>query len=83
MFKEIHGSVFQFEHYWLILKDFPKWASTMPREDSRKERPQTPDSIDQGGGVDGIMDFERPIGRKAEKANRKRKMMGKILQRNI
>ena len=44
----------------------------MPREDSRKEMPQTPNSIDQGG-VDGIMDFERPIGRKAEKANRKRK----------
>ena len=41
----------------------------MPRKDSRKEMPQTPDSIDQGGGVDGIMDFERPIGRKAEKAN--------------
>ena len=56
-----------------MLKDFPKWASTMPRKDSRKEMPQTPDSIDQGGGVDGIMGFERPIGRKAEKANRKRK----------
>ena len=55
----------------------------MPREDSRKEMPQTPYSIDQGVGVYGIMDFERPIGRKAEKANRKRKMMGKILQRNI
>ena len=49
----------------------------MPREDSRKEMPQTPDSIDQGGGVYGIMDFERPIGRKAEKANRKRKDDGK------
>ena len=49
----------------------------MPRGDSRKEMPQTPDLIDQGGGVDGIMDFERPIGRKAEKANRKRKDDGK------
>ena len=49
----------------------------MPREDSRKEMSKTPDSIDQGGGVDGIMDFERPIGRKAEKANRKRKDDGK------
>ncbi|XP_050253758.1 uncharacterized protein LOC126699825 [Quercus robur] len=48
-------------HDKLILKDFPKWASTMPREDSRKEMPRTPDSIDQGSGVDGIMDFERPI----------------------
>ena len=34
-----------------MLKDFPKWASTMPREDSRKEMPQTSDSIDQGRGV--------------------------------
>nr|POE57628.1 hypothetical protein CFP56_39382 [Quercus suber] len=77
LFKEIHGYFFQFEHCWLILKDFPKWASTMPREESRKEMPQTPDSIDQGGGVDRIMDFERPIGRKAEKANQKRKDDGK------
>ncbi|XP_030944883.1 uncharacterized protein LOC115969389 [Quercus lobata] len=58
-------------------KDYPKWASTMPRGDSRKEMPQTLDLIDQGVGVDGIMDFERPIGRKTEKANRKRKDDGK------
>ena len=49
----------------------------MPRGDSRKEMHQTPNLIDQGVGVDGIMDFERPIGRKAEKANRKRKDDGK------
>ncbi|KAK7841267.1 hypothetical protein CFP56_015612 [Quercus suber] len=24
LFKEIHGSIFQFEHCWKILKDFPK-----------------------------------------------------------
>ena len=77
LFKEIHGSIFEFEHCWLILKDFPKQASTMPREDSRKEMPQTPDSIDQGGGVGDTMDFERLIDRKAEKANRKRKDDGK------
>ena len=82
LFKEIHGSVFQFEHCWLILKNYPKWASTMPREDSRKEMPQTPNSIDQGG-VDGIMDFERPIGRKAERLIEREKMIGKISQRNI
>ena len=48
----------------------------MSRKDSRKEMSQTPNSIDQGG-VDGIVDFERPIGRKVEKANRKRKDDGK------
>ena len=69
MFKGIHGYFFQHEHYWLLLKDFSKCVHTMPREDSRKEVPQTPDSIDQGGGVGDTMDFERPIGRKAENAN--------------
>ena len=49
----------------------------MPREDSRKEMPQTLDSIDQEGRVDDTTDFERPINRKTEKANRKRKNDGK------
>ena len=49
----------------------------MPREDSRKEIPQTIDSIDQERRVDDATDFERPISRKVEQ------MMGKILQRNI
>ena len=49
----------------------------MPREDSRKEMPQTLDSIDQERRVDDTTDFERPISRKAEKANRKRKNDGK------
>ena len=45
----------------------------------RKELPQTPDSIeqDQAGRddvlLDDTMDFHRPIGRKVEKPNRKRK----------
>ena len=77
LFKELYGYFFLYEHCWQMLKDFPKWASTMPREDSRKEMPQTPDSIDQGGGVGDTMNFERLIGRKAEKANRKRKDDGK------
>ena len=49
----------------------------MPREDSRKEMPQTPDSIDQGGRVDDTLDFKRPIGRKPKNANQKRKDDGK------
>ena len=77
LFKELYGYFFLYEHCWQMMKDFPKWASTMPREDSRKEMPQTPDSIDQGGGVGDTMDFERPIDRKAKKANRKRKDDGK------
>ena len=77
LFKGIHGYFFQYEHCWLLLKDFPKCAHTMPREDSRKEMPQTPDSIDQGGRVDDTLDFKRPIGRKPKNANQKRKDDGK------
>ncbi|XP_050290274.1 glutathione S-transferase T3-like [Quercus robur] len=51
LFKELYGYFFLYEHCWQMLKDFPKWASTIPREDSRKEMPQTPDSINQGGGL--------------------------------
>ena len=44
----------------------------MPKERS-KWLPQTPSSIDQvGSNDDNIMVLERPIGRKAEKAKRKR-----------
>ena len=44
----------------------------MPKERS-KWLPQTPSSIDQvGSNDDDIMVLERPIGRKAEKAKRKR-----------
>ena len=77
MFKEIHSSHFQYEHCWLLLKDFPEWVHTTPSENPRKEIPQTLDSIDRGGGVGDTTDFKRPIGRKAEKANRKRKDDGK------
>ena len=41
----------------------------MPSENPTKEIPQTLDIIDQRGRVDDIMDFEKPIGRKAEKTN--------------
>ena len=79
MFKEIYKCNFQFEHCWLLLKNLPKWALNKPKENSRKELPQTPDSIDQDQAVrddvllDDTMDFQRPIGRKAKKPNRKRK----------
>ena len=46
----------------------------MPKERS-KDLPQTSSSIGEVGGEggDNMTEFERPIGRKAEKANRKRK----------
>ena len=61
---------FAFEHCWVVLKNQPKWS--MPKERS-KRLPQTPTSIDQvGSNDDDTMEVERPIGRKAEKAKRKR-----------
>nr|POE56929.1 glutathione s-transferase t3 [Quercus suber] len=63
-------SGFAFEHCWVELKNQPKW--NMPKERS-KGFPQTPSSIDEGGSNDDdTVELERPIGRKAEKAKRKR-----------
>nr|XP_023870492.1 glutathione S-transferase T3-like [Quercus suber] len=63
-------SPFAFEYCWVVLKNQPKWS--MPKERS-KWLPQTPSSVDQVcSNDDDIMEVERPIGRKAEKAKRKR-----------
>ncbi|KAK9994693.1 hypothetical protein SO802_024396 [Lithocarpus litseifolius] len=58
----------------------PKWS--MPKECSRVVLPPTQDSISIADGddvsfVDGTTNFEKPIGRKAEKANQKKKASGK------
>ena len=61
---------FAYEHCWVVLKNQPKWS--MPKERS-KRLPQTPSSIDQvDSNDDDTVVLERPIGRKAEKAKRKR-----------
>ncbi|KAL0005537.1 hypothetical protein SO802_013098 [Lithocarpus litseifolius] len=61
---------FAFEHCWVVLKNQPKWS--VPKERS-KGLPQTQSSIAQvGSNDDDTMVLERPIGRKAEKAKRKR-----------
>ena len=53
-----------------MLKNHPKWSVLKERS---KGLPQTPSSIDQvGSDDDDTMVLERPIGRKAEKAKRKR-----------
>nr|POE99940.1 hypothetical protein CFP56_68069 [Quercus suber] len=54
----------------------------MPKDYSRVVLPPTQDSIsiadeDDVSLVDDTTNFERPIGRKAEKANRKKKASGK------
>ena len=61
---------FAFEHCWVVLKNQPKWS--IPKERS-KRLPQTPSSVDQvNSNDDDTVVLERPIGRKAEKAKRKR-----------
>ncbi|KAL4606002.1 hypothetical protein ACB092_09G070600 [Castanea dentata] len=61
---------FAFEHCWAVLKNQPKWTTLKKKS---KGLPRTPSSIDQvGSNNDDTMVLERPIGRKAEKAKRKR-----------
>ncbi|KAL4598249.1 hypothetical protein ACB092_11G047700, partial [Castanea dentata] len=61
---------FAFEHCWAVLKNQPKWTTLKKKS---KGLPQTPSSIDQvGSNNDDTVVLERPIGRKAEKAKRKR-----------
>ncbi|KAL0011821.1 hypothetical protein SO802_006929 [Lithocarpus litseifolius] len=63
-------STFAFEHCWVLLKNQPKWSMLKERS---KGLPQTPSSIDQvGSNDDDIVVLERPIGKIAEKAKRKR-----------
>ena len=66
-----------------MLKDQPKFADpNNARSRSRSFVPLTPESISIGEGDCGsrlgnTSNFERPIGRKAEKAIRKNKAIGK------
>ena len=61
---------FAYEHCWIVLKNQPKWS--MPKERS-KRLPRTPSSINEvDSNDDDTVVLERPIGRKAEKAKRKR-----------
>ena len=64
-----------------MLKDQPKFADPNNAK-SRLSVPPTPESIsigegDCGSGLGDTSNFERPIGRKAEKAIRKNKATGK------
>ena len=71
---------FLLEHCWLMLKDQPKFAD--PNRRSKVSVPPTPKSTSIGEGdcgsrLDDTSNFERPIGRKTEKAIRKDKTTGK------
>ena len=74
-----------------MLKDQPKFANPNNAK-SRSSVPPTPESIsigegDYGSGLSDISNFERPIGRKAEKAIRKnkatRKDVGEYLTKKL
>ncbi|KAK9997568.1 hypothetical protein SO802_022254 [Lithocarpus litseifolius] len=81
LYKEIVKKPFLLEHCWLMLKDQPKWA-LITEVRSRASVPPTPESTsigleDCGSRLGDTPNFERPIGKKAEKANRKNKATGK------
>jgi len=86
LYKETFKKPFLLEHCWLMLKDQPKWAD--PNGRSRASVPPTPESTsigegDCGSGLGDTSNFERPIGRKAEKANRKNKSTRKDVGENL
>ena len=67
----MHNKPFLLDHCWLMLKDQPKFAD--PNGRFRASVPLTPESTfigegDCGFGFGDTFNFERPIGRKAEKA---------------
>ena len=77
----MYKKLFLLEHCWLMLKDQPKFAD--PNGRSRASMPPTLESksIDEGdcgSGLGDTFNFERPIGRKAEKAIQKNKAIKKM-----
>ncbi|XP_030964661.1 uncharacterized protein LOC115985911 [Quercus lobata] len=77
LYLEKHKKPFLLDHCWLILKDQPKFADPNNAR-SRSSVPPTPKSISIGKGdcgseLDDTSNFERPIGKKAEKAIRNNK----------
>ncbi|CAL5368173.1 unnamed protein product [Camellia sinensis] len=77
MYKKLKKSTFQFEHYWIMLRDQPKWVVESEKKKQPKRprtgttsSPCTPDSINLGEddvSPNDFVDLERPTGRKAEK----------------
>jgi hypothetical protein len=84
MYQSLENASFPFEHCWDLLKDKPKWLLHGPKDKQRRSSMATsanlthiPYTINEVEGDDVShgknFDFKRPIGRKAEKAKRKRK----------
>jgi hypothetical protein len=79
LYHELQGTIFHFEHCWLLLRFHPKWVghmeTTNPKKKSAvKSRTNTQNSINLEEGEaspEAFVDLERPIGRKAEKNKRK------------
>ena len=63
-----------FEHCWNVLKHAPKWLNSHQNETPRKKRTETTSSLDSINLKDedvanaSNIDLERPLGKKAEKA---------------
>ncbi|XP_050264434.1 uncharacterized protein LOC126708621 [Quercus robur] len=81
LYLEKHKKPFLLGHCWLMLKDQPKFANPNNAR-SRSSVPPTSESIsisegDCGSELGKTSNFERPIGRKAEKAIRKNKAIEK------
>ncbi|KAG2711526.1 hypothetical protein I3760_04G081000 [Carya illinoinensis] len=87
MYQSLEKCSFQFEHYWHLLKDQPKWIWRATKEDPKRRKMMSPSPTltrCSGATVDSVFDLEvdhvmeneviepdRPIGRKVEKGKRK------------
>ncbi|KAK9056336.1 hypothetical protein SSX86_027426 [Deinandra increscens subsp. villosa] len=89
MYSSLEKSNFQFEHCWYLLKDQPKWLLHTTKDDIKKRKtilsPSRNDSVfnleAENVTVNEVIEFDRPMGRKAEK--QKRRMQGKQVEENL
>ncbi|KAG6668618.1 uncharacterized protein LOC122276943 [Carya illinoinensis] len=97
MYQSLEKCSFQFEHYWHLLKDQPKWIWRATKEDPKRRKTMSPSPTPtrcSDAAVDSVFDIDadqmhaheviepdRPIGRKAEKG--KRKAQGRQAEENF
>nr|POE79176.1 glutathione s-transferase t3 [Quercus suber] len=84
LYLEKHKKPFLPNHCWFMLKDQPKFVDPNNAK-SRSSMPPTPESIsigegDCGSGLGDTSNFEKPFGKKAKKAIRKNKAIGKDVE---
>ncbi|XP_076895916.1 uncharacterized protein LOC143548710 [Bidens hawaiensis] len=73
MYQSIRKKIYRFEHCWHLLKDQPKWISYTTKDDTIKKKTTVPSPTPTttSSPTENVIELDRPMGRKAEKAKRK------------